>query len=115
LVELESESAVRTAEPDFAAMRCGGFDAAMITARADSDEYDFVSRFFAPGYGIDEDPVTGAAHTALGPYWGEVLGKPELVGLQVSRRSGVVRVRTRGDRVDLLGQAVTVLRGTLAV
>jgi len=75
--------------------------------------WDFVSRFFAPGSGIDEDPVTGSAHCALGPFWGERLGRREMVGYQASPRGGVVRVRLAGDRVHLGGQAVTVLRGEL--
>ena len=84
---------------------------AIVTARASSSEYDFVSRFFAPGAGINEDPVTGSAHCCLGPYWGERLGKDELVGYQASRRGGVVRVRLAGERILLAGQAVTVICG----
>ena len=76
-------------------------------------EYDFVSRFFAPGSGVDEDPVTGSAHTALAPYWGTRLGKTEMTGFQASARGGVVKVRVAGDRVILSGQAVTILRGQL--
>ena len=75
--------------------------------------YDFVSRFFAPGSGIDEDPVTGSAHCALGPYWMAKLGKAEFTAYQASARGGVVRVRVAGDRVILGGQAVTVMRGEL--
>jgi len=84
------------------------------TARG-SGEFDFVSRFFAPGSGIDEDPVTGSAHCALTPFWAERLGKTEMTAFQASRRGGVVKVRLEGDRVFLLGQAVTVLRGDLLV
>jgi predicted PhzF superfamily epimerase YddE/YHI9 len=72
-----------------------------------------VSRFFAPGSGIDEDPVTGSAHTALAPYWEAKLGKTEMTGFQASARGGVVKVRMAGDRVFLLGQAVTVMTGEL--
>ena len=111
LVELDSEEMVRSLRPDFARFRSAGIDACIVTARSASAACDFVSRFFAPGMGIDEDPVTGAAHCSLTPYWAQRLGKTELVGHQVSKRGGVVRVRTRGDRVDLLGQAVTVMRG----
>jgi predicted PhzF superfamily epimerase YddE/YHI9 len=75
--------------------------------------YDFVSRFFAPRAGVDEDPVTGSAHCALAPFWSERLGRDELVGYQVSSRGGKVRTRVRGDRVLLGGQAVTVMRGEL--
>jgi len=73
--------------------------------------YDFVSRFFAPGAGIDEDPVTGSAHCALGPHWGRALGKTEMLAYQASRRGGVARVRLAGERVLLGGSAVTVLKG----
>jgi predicted PhzF superfamily epimerase YddE/YHI9 len=85
----------------------------IVTSRADSPEFDFVSRFFAPAAGIPEDPVTGSAHCCLGPYWADRLGKDELTGYQASARGGVVRVRLAGDRVKLLGQAVTSIRGEL--
>ena len=83
----------------------------IVTSRA--AEYDFVSRFFAPGSGIDEDPVTGSSHCCLGPFWAPRLNKTELVAYQASPRGGVVRVRLEGDRVRLGGQAVTVLQGQL--
>ena len=86
----------------------------MVTSRADADDHDFVSRFFGPLVGVDEDPVTGSAHCCLGPYWAAKLGKTELVGFQASARGGIVRVRVEDDRVYLGGQAVTVLRGELA-
>ena len=86
----------------------------IVTARPSSTEFDFVSRFFAPAAGVDEDPVTGSAHCALGPYWAERLGKSEFTAYQASARGGVVRVRLSGDRVILGGQAVTVMRGELA-
>ena len=85
----------------------------IVTARSATPEFDFVSRFFAPGSGIDEDPVTGSAHTALGPYWAKLLGKTEFTAYQASARGGVVRVRLEGDRVILGGQAVTVMTGEL--
>jgi predicted PhzF superfamily epimerase YddE/YHI9 len=72
-----------------------------------------VSRFFAPAVGIDEDPVTGSAHCCLGPYWGEKLGKSEMVAVQASKRGGTVRVSLRGNRVLLGGQAITIYRATL--
>jgi predicted PhzF superfamily epimerase YddE/YHI9 len=75
--------------------------------------YDFVSRVFAPDLGIPEDPVTGSAHTVLAPFWSDRLGQMSLVGLQASHRSGHVGVVTKGDRVTVSGQAVTVLDGTL--
>jgi PhzF family phenazine biosynthesis protein len=114
LVELESKEAVRGLRPVIARMNEARIHACIVTARDSSGEYDFVSRFFAPGVGIDEDPVTGGAHCSLAPYWAARLGKTELIGHQVSKRGGLVKVRVREDRVDILGQAVTVIRGHLA-
>jgi predicted PhzF superfamily epimerase YddE/YHI9 len=111
LVELDAAATVQGLLPDFG--RLAAFGPIMATARSDSSPYDFVSRFFAPSLGIDEDPVTGVAHCCLGPYWAERLGKTDLLGHQVSRRGGVVRVRTRGARVDIMGQAATVIRGEI--
>jgi predicted PhzF superfamily epimerase YddE/YHI9 len=85
----------------------------MVTARDESGEYDFISRFFAPAAGIDEDPVTGSAHCGLAPYWAAKLDKNEMTAFQASARGGLVRVAVAGDRVLLRGQAVTVLRGML--
>jgi PhzF family phenazine biosynthesis protein len=113
LFELVSEEAVRSLRPDFTALRRLPVRGVIVTARAEQDGYDFVSRFFAPGSGIDEDPVTGSAHCSLAPFWGRRLGKQELVGYQASARGGIVRTRVAGDRVILGGQAVTVLRGEL--
>ncbi len=87
----------------------------IVTSRASTKGFDFVSRFFAPGSGIDEDPVTGSAHCALAPYWAPRLGKTDFVAYQASPRGGVLRVALDGDRVRLAGRAVTVLRGDLAV
>jgi len=116
LVELASESIVRQRCPDVTALRRFPARGVMITAVGDAGaEHDFVSRFFAPNAGVDEDPVTGSAHCALGPYWAAKLGKEDLVGYQASARGGHVRVRPNGDRVTLAGQAVTVLRAELAV
>jgi predicted PhzF superfamily epimerase YddE/YHI9 len=84
-----------------------------VTAAATTPGYDFVSRFFAPAVGVDEDPVTGSAHCCLAPFWGTRLGRDEMVGYQASARGGVVRVRVAGDRVVLGGQAITVARGEL--
>ena len=113
LVELDSEDDVRAVAPDFQALRQLKVRGVIVTSRASGSEYDFVSRFFAPGSGIDEDPVTGSAHCCLGPYWKEHLGRDDLVGYQASARGGIVRTRCAGDRVYLSGQAVTVLRGEL--
>ena len=113
LVEIGSESEVRALRPDFARLREVPVRGVIVTARASSEAFDFVSRFFAPGAGVDEDPVTGSAHCCLAPYWGARLGKTEMVGYQASARGGVVAVRVAGNRVFLGGQAVTVLRGEL--
>ncbi len=113
LVEVASESIVRTLQPDFTRMSKIPVRGVIVTSRSDSRDYDFVSRFFAPAVGVNEDPVTGSAHCFLSPYWSERLGRNELVGYQASARGGVVKVRLEGDRVHLGGQAVTVLRGEL--
>ena len=113
LVEVESEELVRTLAPDHAVLAKLPVRGVIVTSRATTRGYDFVSRFFAPGSGIPEDPVTGSAHCALGPYWSERLGKTEFVAYQASARGGEIRVRVVGDRVKLGGQAVTVLRGEL--
>ena len=113
LVEVASEEEVRAAAPDFTALKKVGARGIIVTARASTNGFDFVSRFFAPGSGIDEDPVTGSSHTALGPYWAARLGKTEFTAYQASARGGVVRVRLNGDRVILGGQAVTVMRAEL--
>ena len=114
LLELDSEETVRALTPDFSALRGLEARGVIVTARASTAGFDFVSRFFAPTVGVDEDPVTGSAHCALGPYWGERLGKSEMTGCQVSARGGTVRVRLAGDRVILGGQAVTVMTAELS-
>ncbi|MCC6861086.1 MAG: PhzF family phenazine biosynthesis protein [Bryobacterales bacterium] len=113
-VELGGEQAVRGLKPDFQALAAAGARGIIVTARADGPEYDFVSRFFAPASGINEDPVTGSAHCCLAPYWSERLGKTSLTAWQASKRGGMLRLRVEGDRVRIAGQAVTVLRGELA-
>ena len=113
LVELPTEAEVRAVVPDLRALARLEARGVIVTSRSDSLECDFVSRFFAPAAGVDEDPVTGSAHCALGPYWQSCLGKAELAALQVSARGGELRVRVDGDRVRIAGQAVTVLRATL--
>ena len=113
LVEVASEDTVRQASPDFGALRSITERGVILTSRSKGGEFDFVSRFFAPAVGIDEDPVTGSAHCCLGPHWAGRLGRDSLVGFQASARGGVVRVEVKGERVQLGGQAVTVLRGDL--
>lgn len=112
--EVATPEIVRAAEPRFD--RFGAFDRKcfIVTARGGEGGADFVSRFFAPGYGIPEDPVTGSAHCALGPFWGARLKKDDLLARQVSARGGVLRVGLRGERVLLAGQAVTVWKGELS-
>lgn len=111
LVEVESERVVRGLTPDFqrlGAVNCRGLIA---TARSDDPRFDFVSRFFAPAVGVDEDPVCGSAHCCLAPYWSERLGKTAMIGHQVSARSGVVFAEMRGDRVMLGGEGVIFASG----
>jgi predicted PhzF superfamily epimerase YddE/YHI9 len=113
LVELESEAAVRELVPDLKELARLPVRGVIVTARSESDTYNFVSRFFAPAAGVPEDPVTGSAHCGLAPFWAERLNRTDLVGYQASERGGIVRVRLEGSRVRLGGQAVTVLRGEL--
>ena len=113
LLEVESEEIVRNIKPDFNLLMPVAARGVIVTSLADSNEYDFVSRFFAPQVGVNEDPVTGSAHCCLSPFWSKRLDKDELVGYQASARGGVVRVRYGGDNVYLGGQAVSVLRGEL--
>jgi predicted PhzF superfamily epimerase YddE/YHI9 len=113
LVELESADMVRTLRPDMERLAMLP-EGVIVTSRSDDPQHDFVSRYFAPSWGIPEDPVTGSAHCSLAPYWRDRLGRDELVGYQASARGGVVGVRIAGDRAILRGQAVTVLRGELS-
>lgn len=113
LVEVADETTVRSLRPDLGAIAALGMRGVIVTARSSSPSHDFVSRFFAPAAGVDEDPVTGSAHCALAPYWAAKLGKPTLLGYQASARGGTVECTVTGDRVVLGGRAVTVLRGTL--
>lgn len=110
LALLEDAAAVRKLAPDMGALARVDARGVMVTAAGDLEGVDFVSRFFAPRFGVPEDPVTGSAHCCLGPWWGDRLGKGQLVAHQVSPRGGEVRLELRGDRVGLLGQAVTVMR-----
>lgn len=113
LVEIASEAELKALDPDHSQLRKLGARGVMVTARSDNPKFDFVSRFFAPGSGIDEDPATGSAHCCLGPYWAAKLGRNELTAFQASKRGAVVRVVVNGDRVLLYGQAVTVMKGEL--
>jgi PhzF family phenazine biosynthesis protein len=113
LAEVMDEATLRALKPDFAQIARFPARGVIATARASTPGFDFVSRFFAPAVGVNEDPVTGSAHCTLVPYWAERLGKTEMVGYQASSRGGVVTVSVRGDRVLLGGRAVTVVRGEL--
>jgi len=104
---------VRGFMPDFKKIGRLKARGVILTSRASRSGYDFVSRFFGPAVGVDEDPVTGSAHCCLGPFWKERLGRDDLLGFQASARGGFVRTRCAGDRVFISGHAVTVLRGEL--
>lgn len=114
LLEFDSEKIVRMLQPDFTLLQKLPLRAVIVTSRSVSSATDFVSRFFAPALGINEDPVTGSAHCSLGPYWQAKLGRSNFTAAQVSARGGIIGVRVQGDRVLLRGQAVTVLRGELS-
>ncbi|GAA0533910.1 PhzF family phenazine biosynthesis protein [Chitinophaga japonensis] len=110
LVEVATAAEVVAAAPDFG--KLARHPKVIITAKGEAGSpYDFVSRFFAPCIGIDEDPVTGSAHCCLAPYWGGKLGKTEMLAYQASARGGVLKLRLEGDRTLLSGQAVTVIKG----
>jgi predicted PhzF superfamily epimerase YddE/YHI9 len=115
LVVVASVRVLRELRPDFAKLLATECRGVIVTAKADTAGFDFVSRFFAPKAGINEDPVTGSAHCCLSEYWGEKLGTSEMVGFQASERGGVVRVVRDNGRMKLIGRAVTVTRGELLV
>lgn len=113
LVLLQDAESVRRLSPDMGLLKKASVRGIIVTALSDDSRFDFVSRFFAPAAGIDEDPVTGSAHSCLGPFWQARLGKPAMVAYQASARGGVVRVEVAGDRVRIGGHAVTVMRADL--
>lgn len=113
LLEVADEAVLRSLRPDAVALRGIPSRGFILTCASARPEFDFVSRFFSAATGTYEDPVTGSAHCCLGPFWGERLGKSELVGYQASARGGVIRVRVLGERVILAGHAVTVMRGEI--
>jgi PhzF family phenazine biosynthesis protein len=116
LLEVASETEVRKLQPNFSLLRTLDARGIIVTAIADTGKpYDFISRGFFPGSGIDEDPVTGSAHCMLGPYWMETLGTPIMTGYQASKRGGFVKLKVDGNRVHLFGHAVTTLKGSLKV
>lgn len=113
MVVADSAEQVRALRPNFAKLAMEKTLGIIITAASDDDRYDFVSRFFAPAMGVDEDPVCGSAHCCLTPYWADRLQKSVLTAYQASARGGVLKLRWEGDRVILGGQAVTVSQGEL--
>ena len=113
LVELETESTVRHFKPNLDVWRNHLQAAVIVTARGECSSYDFISRYFAPWWGIDEDPVTGVSHCSLVPYWSNILGKTKLIGFQASPRGGFVPGHMDSGRVFLSGEAITIFQGTL--
>jgi PhzF family phenazine biosynthesis protein len=113
LIEVESEDVVRSIQPDFGLLAKVPARGVIVTSISSQKEYDFVSRFFGPAAGVNEDPVTGSAHCCLGPYWQKKLLKDTFTAFQVSVRGGLVKLRVVNDRVKLTGQAVIVMRGEL--
>lgn len=113
LVEVASEEEVKETVPDFGRLVQTSCRGIIVTALSDSQGYDFVSRFFAPAVGINEDPVTGSAHCRLTPYWQAKLGRSEFTAYQASARGGFLKLTVRGERVRIGGKAITVLRGEL--
>lgn len=115
LILVDAEETIRSLQPDFAKLREFDIRGVMVTSVSADPAFDFVSRYFAPRAGIDEDPVTGSAHCCLAPFWSGRLNKRQLTAFQASSRGGVIQVRVDGDRVHLGGRAITVLRGHLVV
>jgi PhzF family phenazine biosynthesis protein len=113
LVVVDSPDQVKALQPDFEMLKTVQTRGVSVTSQDASGQFDFVSRFFCPSVGVNEDPVTGSAHCALGPFWHKELGKSDLLAYQASARGGLLRMRIAGDRVYLSGQAVTVLKGEL--
>ena len=113
LFEAVDEEAVRSIKPDFAMLRSLPARGVIVTSRSSDKRFDFVSRFFAPAVGVDEDPVTGSSHTVLVPYWAKRLGRTSFTATQASARGGVLYLRLEGDRVRIAGSAVTVIRGEI--
>ena len=113
LLIYESQKTVKALQPDFSRMAALPYRGVIATAKGDGKPYDFVSRFFGPRVGVDEDPVTGSAHSGLCPFWAQRLGKQEMLARQVSKRGGDLKVRNLGGRVAIAGQAVTVFKGEI--
>lgn len=113
LIEVKSEKIVKQIEPDYKLLKQVDTRGVIVTSRSGSNKYDFISRFFAPAIGIDEDPVTGSAHCCLGPYWQNKLNKKSFIAYQASKRGGTIKIKVGENRVFLNGKALTVLTGEL--
>lgn len=114
LVELDDEAMVRSIRPDFELLNSLAVTGIIVTSKSNSSSFDFISRYFAPSIGINEDQVTGSAHCALGPYWSKRLEKNPVVGYQASQRGGAIKVKVDGERVQLISHAVTIFKGNLS-
>jgi len=115
LALVKNETLLRNMSPDFSLMKNSAFDDLIVTSESENPEFDFSVRCFAPALGINEDPVTGSAHCALVPFWHMKTGKTDFISHQVSRRSGILKVSLKGDRVEISGQAKTILKAELYV
>jgi PhzF family phenazine biosynthesis protein len=115
LALISEEQIIRDLKPDFRAMKHSEYGDLMVTAISTDKNYDFCLRFFAPALGIDEDPVTGSAHCALVPFWHMKTGRNDFISHQVSKRSGILKLSLKGDRVEIAGQAKTILKAELLV
>lgn len=113
VVEVATPEEVMKCTPNLELLKKAEREEVIVTSKSTDDTYDFVSRFFGPAIGVDEDPATGSAHTYLAPYWAEKLGKTSLIGHQVSKRTGILKCQLKNDRVEISGQCVTVLEGEL--
>jgi PhzF family phenazine biosynthesis protein len=115
LLEFNSEEEISILKPDLEMLKKAGKEEIIVTSKSSSESYDFVSRFFGPSIGVNEDPVTGSAHCYLAPYWIERLNKDEVLGFQTSKRTGYVKCRLNGNRVMIQGNARTILHGILEI
>lgn len=115
IVEVESEQILRNIQPDFTLLAKLPVRGVIVTSQSNQNTFDFVSRFFGPAAGVNEDPVTGSAHCCLGPYWQKKLNKDTFTAYQASSRGGILKLQVMEERVKLIGQAVIILRGELAV
>lgn len=113
IIEVKSKEIIKNLDPNFRLLKEVEARGVIVTSRTQFNRYDFISRFFAPSIGIDEDPVTGSAHCCLAPYWADKLNKNEFLSYQASKRGGSLKIRLDDERVYLSGKAVTVLKGEL--